>query len=346
MRSFRNDYSEGCAPQIMEALQATNMVQTVGYGEGDPYCERARELIRDACGQPDAMVEFCSGGTSANLIAVSGMLRDYEGVICTPDAHINTHETGAIGACARTILPTGDTNGFLSPEGCERVWRTQTSCGRHMTRPGLIYLTNATELGGVWDRASFDAICDWARDHGLRIYVDGARMANALEARGCDLSLAHIASRVDALTLGGTKNGLLFGEAMVIMDDRLKVDFPYLQKMRGGVMAKGRLLGVQFEAALADGLYWRMARHANEMADALGEGLEDLGFASWGATGTNQRFFAMDEATAATFERECGCERWCETDEGLQVIRFVCSWATTAESIDEVVALAASLGAR
>ena len=196
MHMFRNDYSEGAAPQILEAITRTNEEQCVGYTEGDPHCERARELIRAACGRDDVDVEFCIGGTSANIVGVTGMLRDWEGVICTKDAHINVHETGSIAACGRTILPTQDADGFLSPDEAERVWANQTMTGRHMTRPAMIYITNATEFGGVWDRARFDAICDWARSHDLFVYVDGARMATALTSRGCDLTLIDTAGRL------------------------------------------------------------------------------------------------------------------------------------------------------
>lgn len=343
MRSFRNDYSEGAAPQVMEALAATNAEQTVGYTEGDPYCERARQLLRDVCGQPDAAVEFCVGGTSANLICVAGMLRDYEGVICTPDAHIVTHETGSIGACGRTTLPTRDGDGFLSVAGAQRVWNYQTSCGRHMTRPALVYITNSTEFGGVWGRDRFDAVCDWAQDHGCKVYVDGARLGAALESAGNDLSLRHIASRADAFTIGGTKNGMLFGEAVVIRDPDLRRDFPYLQKMRGGLMAKGRLLGVQYVAAFEDGLYWRLARHADECAVALREGLVGAGYDPYLPSSTNQQFFTVPAATADALEEAVGCETFLTLADGRRVVRFVCSWATTQADVAELVAFASGL---
>ncbi|MEY8437550.1 beta-eliminating lyase-related protein [Atopobiaceae bacterium 24-176] len=343
MRSFKNDYSEGAAPQILDAIVATNAEQTVGYTEGDPYTERARTLVRDACGQPDAMVEFCIGGTSANLVCVSGLLRDYEGVICTPDAHIVTHETGAIGACSRTTLPTRDTDGFLSVEEAERVWQFQMSCGRHMTKPALVYITNSTEFGGVWDRARFDAICDWAQARHCKVYVDGARLGPALESPANDLSLRHIASRADAFSIGGTKNGMLFGEAVVIRDPGLKRDFPYLQKTRGGLMAKGRLLGVQFAAAFEDGLYWRLARHANECALALRDGLVAAGFEPFLSSSTNQQFFCVDAGLADTLEEACGCEIFLALPDGRKVVRFVCSWATSQADVAELVAFCASL---
>lgn len=343
MRSFMNDYSEGAAPEVLAALVATNDEQTCGYTEGDPHCERARALIREACGQPDAMVEFCIGGTSANLICVSGMLRDYEGVICTPDAHIVAHETGAVGACGRTTLATHDADGFLSPDECERVWRYQTSIYRHMTLPKLVYITDSTEFGGVWTRERFDAICDWAAEHDCKVYVDGARLGAALESPANDLTLEHLAGRADAFTIGGTKNGLLFGEAIVIRDPELRRDFPYLQKERGGLMAKGRLLGVQFAAAFEDGLYWRLARHADEQALRLREGMLELGYEPYLSSLTNQQFFVVPDAVGDQFTESCGCETFLQWPDGRRVIRFVCSWATTPESVEELLALARQL---
>ncbi len=346
MRMFKNDYSEGAAPQILDALVRTNAEQCVGYTEGDPHCERARELIRAACGRDDVDVEFCVGGTSANIVGVTGMLRDWEGVICTKDAHINVHETGAIAACGRTILATQDADGFLSPEATELMYANQTMTGRHMTLPKMIYITNATEFGGVWDRARFDAICDWAHGRGLKVYVDGARMAVALTSEGNDLTLEHLAARADAFYLGGTKNGMLFGEAMVIADPELKQSFPYLVKERGGLMAKGRLLGVQFEAAFeqpADGgeaLYWRLARGANEHALRLRAGLNELGFESYLPANTNQQFFVVEPAVAEKFAQAVGCETFAQLPDGRRVIRFVTSWATRAADVDELLAFA------
>ncbi|MBQ9058555.1 MAG: hypothetical protein IJ125_05180 [Atopobiaceae bacterium] len=343
MRMFRNDYSEGAAPQILQALIDSNAEQCVGYTEGDPHCEHARELIRNACGRDDVDVEFCIGGTSANIVGVTGLLRDWEGVICTPDAHINAHETGAIAACGRTVLPTRDTDGFVSVEEAERVWRVQTSTGRHMTLPAAIYISNTTELGGVWTAQRFDALCDWADDHNLPVYVDGARLGSALTSEENDLSLAHIAQRASAFTIGGTKCGLLFGEAMVIAHPRLKESFGYLIKERGGLMAKGRLLGVQFETAFSGGLYWKLAQHANQCACALRDALVSIGLKPYGSSSSNQQFFVMDNAMAEKVEEALGCERWLELDDKHRVMRFVCSWATTMADVTEAVSYIASL---
>lgn len=348
MRMFRNDYSEGAAPEVLQALIDTNEEQCPGYTEGDVHCERARALIRDAVGLPDAAVEFCVGGTSVNLIAVTGMLRDWEGVIATPLAHIATHETGAIARAGRTILLTNDTDGFVSPDAAERVYGRQMAGGRHMTKPALIYIADTTEIGGVWSRERFFALADWADAHDIPIYVDGARLASALEAKDADLTLEDIAQRASAFTLGGTKDGLLFGEALVFTDSRLQESFPYLQKELGGLVAKGRLLGVQFERALtpdADGdLPWlRYARQANACAERLFEGLSGLGFEPYGGHDSNQLFFYVTEAEELAFRGACGSETISVLPDGRRIIRFVTSWATKIEDTDELVSFAATL---
>lgn len=348
MRMFRNDYSEGAAPEVLQALIDTNEEQCPGYTEGDVHCERARALIRDAVGLPDAAVEFCVGGTSVNLIAVTGMLRDWEGVIATPLAHIATHETGAIARAGRTILLTNDTDGFVSPDAAERVYGRQMAGGRHMTKPALIYIADTTEIGGVWSRERFFALADWADAHDIPIYVDGARLASALEAKDADLTLEDIAQRASAFTLGGTKDGLLFGEALVFTDSRLQESFPYLQKELGGLVAKGRLLGVQFERAFtpdADGdLPWlRYARQANSCAERLFEGLSGLGFEPYGGHDSNQLFFYVTEAEELAFRGACGSETISVLPDGRRIIRFVTSWATKIEDTDELVSFAATL---
>lgn len=348
MRMFRNDYSEGAAPEVLQALIDTNEEQCPGYTEGDVHCERARGLIRDAMGLPDAAVEFCVGGTSVNLIAVTGMLRDWEGVIATPLAHIATHETGAIARAGRTILLTNDTDGFVSPDAAERVYGRQMAGGRHMTKPALIYIADTTEIGGVWSRERFFALADWADAHDIPIYVDGARLASALEAKDADLTLEDIAQRASAFTLGGTKDGLLFGEALVFTDSRLQESFPYLQKELGGLVAKGRLLGVQFERAFtpdADGdLPWlRYARQANTCAERLFEGLSGLGFEPYGGHDSNQLFFYVTEAEELAFRGACGSETISVLPDGRRIIRFVTSWATKIEDTDELVSFAATL---
>ena len=259
------------------------------------------------------------------------------------------HETGAVAATGRSVLPTRDADGFLSPAEAERVYRYQTGTGRHMTRPAMIYISNTTELGGVWSLERFDAICNWAASHDLKVFVDGARMASALTSPAAEgLTLEHLAARADAFYLGGTKNGLLFGEAVVIADPGLREAFPYLIKERGGLMAKGRLLGVQFEAAFTpdetgEAPYWRLARSANECAFRLREGLIALGFEAYGEAPSNQQFFALEPQVAQAFVDAAGCEVFQELPDGRLLTRFVCSWATTIADVDELLAFAKTL---
>ena len=334
MHQFSTDYAEGAAPEVLAALVATNAEQHPGYTEGDPHCEHARELIRAACGRDDVDVEFAIGGTSANVVALNGLLRDWEGVICTKDAHINVHETGALAAAGRSVLPTQDADGFLSPEQAERVWRFQTSTGRHMTRPAAVYVSDTTELGGVWTRERFDAICDWAEGHGLAIFVDGARLGSALTSPENDLTLPHIAQRASALYIGGTKNGALMGEAMVIADERLREAWPYLIKERCGLLAKGRLLGVQFLAYFENDLWLTAARHAVLAAQRIARTFTGAGYRLLADSPTNQIFPIVPNEKMDELAKTFIFEENAPVDEAHTAIRFVTSWATKDASVD------------
>ena len=350
MHQFRNDYSEGAAPEMLDALLRTNAEQTPGYGT-DRHCAQAADTIRVACGQPEALVRFIPGGTAANAIAISALTEEFEGPILAADAHPTAHETGAIEACGRRILATADANGVLTPEECERVYDQTTAGGCHATRPAMIYFSNTSELGHVYTRAEFDRLCDWAESRGLAAYVDGARMASALAASDGDLELRHIAARADAFTLGGTKAGMLFGEALVVNPrterTRRACDrIPYLIKRAGHMTAKGRLMGVQFQAAFTPGAdgslpYLRHAAHANACAVALARGLEDAGLEPYIRTMGNQQFFWCTRPQAEQLEATLGAE--VTYVNGRPVARFVTSWATPMEAVDEAVAFARTL---
>lgn len=215
MHQFRNDYSEGAAPAILDALVRTNLEQCVGYG-ADEHCSRAAELIRTEIGQPDASVAFVPGGTPANILAITSLTEEFEGPLCAADAHPTIHETGAIEACGRRLLATRDPLGRLTCLGMEPLWAASVANGAATTRPGMLYFSQTSELGYVYTCAEFDALCDWAAERELAVYVDGARMASGCMAAGTDLTIQHIAERADAFTLGGTKNGMLFGETLVV----------------------------------------------------------------------------------------------------------------------------------
>ena len=353
MHQFQNDYSEGAAPAILDALVRTNAEQTVGYGE-DEHCARAFDLIRADVAAPDAFVKFVPGGTPANILAISALTEDFEGPICAADAHPTIHETGAIEACGRRLLATRDPYGILTPEEAERTYRDMMATSYHTTRPGMIYIADTSEFGHVYTCAEFDALCDWAESRELAVYVDGARMASAMTAEGADLTIQHVAKRADIFTLGGTKNGMLFGEALVVSPrtargERAIERLPYLTKRAGALTAKGRLMGVEYEAAFEstgtkDGaLYWQIAREANACACALADGLAALGLKRAIETRGNQQFFWMAPALAARFAETCGCETMVAHDPtgaGHVVVRFVTSWATRREHVDELLAWA------
>ena len=355
MRRFTNDYSEGAAPEILDSLIRTNTEQTPGYGD-DGHCAHAAELICAEIGQPDAYVRFVPGGTVANMLAISALTEDFEGPICAADAHPTIHETGAIEACGRRLLATDDAFGVLTPEAAEITYRHMTATGCHTTRPAMIYFSNTTEFGHVYTRAEFDALCDWAAGHDLAVYVDGARMASACTAEGSDLTIQHIAEHADAFTLGGTKNGMLFGEALVVSPrserGRRAIErIPYLTKRAGAMTAKGRLMGLMYEAAFTateegELPYWTYARHANACATRLARGLVEAGFEPYIETSGNQQFFWVTPEQAEALASTCGCETQTVEDPtgaGRIVVRFVTSWACSEAEVDEAVAFAASL---
>ena len=340
MHLFRNDYSEGAHPHVLDALVRTNAEQTAGY-TCDGHCERAAALILDACGltPAEADVRFVPGGTAANVICLNGLFeRPYDAVVCTPDGHVNTYETGALEATGHKVLATSDADGFVSVEAAEAVVRGNEAFGSHMTRPQVVYVSDTTELGGVYSRARLEELSAYARGRGMKLFLDGARLGSALTSPANDLSLPDVARLCDAFYVGGTKNGLLFGEAVVARDPQLRRDLPWLMKRHANLLAKGRLLGVQFEAAFEDGLYWECARNANERAAELRAGLLADGWDEWAPSASNQLFFELPAAAAARFVEECGCEVF--FDRGAtQVVRFVTSWATTSNDVAEALAL-------
>ena len=360
MHQFRNDYSEGAAPAILDALVRTNAEQCPGYG-ADAHCARAADLIRAEIDQPDAHVTFVPGGTPANILAITALAEEFEGPLCAADAHPTIHETGAIEAHGRRLLATRDPLGRLTPAGMEPLWNAAVANGPATTRPGMLYFSHTSELGYVYTRTEFDALCDWAEARDLAVYVDGARMASGIMAAGTDLSIQHIAARADAFTLGGTKNGMLFGEALVVSPRtargrRAIARLPYLTKRAGQLSAKGRVTGVMFEAAFdptgADeqgrALYWQLAAHANELACRLADGLVAAGFEPYLTTTGNQQFFWVTSEEGARLSEALGAELQVQPDPlsaGRIVARFVTSWATETADVDEAVSFARALRA-
>lgn len=335
MISFMNDYGEGAHPKILQALSQTNLENTVGYG-ADEYCNQARVRIQELVSDPDADVHFLVGGTQANMTAISSFLRPHEAVIAADTGHIAVHETGAIEATGHKILTVPTKDGKLTPEQVQAVLERHTD--EHMVKPKLIFISDATETGTVYTKSELAGLSKLCKKQGLYLYLDGARLGTALTSAENDLNLRDLAEFTDAFYIGGTKNGALFGEALVITRDNLKPDFRYFIKQKGGMLAKGRLLGVQFMELMRDGLYFELASHANTMAQRLQSGIEDLGYPLMLRSPTNQIFPIFEDRMVETLSEKYLFERWEKKDGGRIAIRLVTSWATKAGAVDEILA--------
>lgn len=332
MYQFRNDYSVGCHPVVLEALSNANTEHIVGYG-ADKHCQECADLIRELCKAPKAQVYFMMGGTQTNLTAIAAFLRPWESVISPASGHINGHESGAVEATGHKILAVHTAaNGKLTPAMIQPI--LEECKDEHLTKPRLVYLSDATETGGVYTKAELTELSLFCRRNGLLLFLDGARLGCALASKVNDLTLADIAELTDAFYIGGTKNGAMFGEALVITDPVLQKDFFRIQKQRGAVMAKGWLLGLQFKALLKDGLYFKIARHAVEVAQYLQGGLKNLGIPMMVDSPTNQIFPIVPDSLLPQLEKLCTYEVWGKADEGHTVVRFVTSFATPLDSAE------------
>lgn len=340
---FRNDYSEGAHPKVLQALVETNLVSTPGYG-CDEYCACARELLRERFACPNADVHFLVGGTQTNLTAAAAFLRPWEAIIAADTGHIAVHETGAIEATGHKVYVVPGVDGKLTSDAIRTAVRDhQTGTEEHMVLPRMVYVSDSTELGTIYTRAELQALSDTCRELGLYLYLDGARMAMALTAQGNDLVPEDFAQLCDAFYLGGTKNALLFGEALVIVNNALKPYFRNVMKQHGGMLAKGRLLGVQFAAILQDDLWLQTARHANELAQRLAAALTAMGVPLYAASPTNQVFPIFTNAQVEALRQDFSFEFIARVDENHSAIRFVTSWATRPEDVDALICAVRSL---
>jgi len=327
---FRNDYSEGAHPKVLEALINTNMEQTLGYGE-DHYCLEAADMIRNKIGVPDADIHFLVGGTQTNFTALSAFMRPHEAVISSARGHICVHETGAIEATGHKIIAMPTKDAKLKASQIEEA--VHYHCDEHMVKPKVVYITNSTELGTTYSKAELMEIRQMCDRYNLYLYLDGARLASALTAPGCDISLQDLGKLTDAFYIGGTKNGLLFGEAIVITNDKLKEDFRYIIKQKGGLLAKGRLLGLQFKALFEKDLYFELAQHANDMSTLLRNGISQMGFEFLVDSTTNQLFPIFPATLVKELEKVCSFEHEGPVDAEREAIRFVTSWATNEADV-------------
>jgi threonine aldolase len=335
MYSFRNDYSEGAHPDILNALIQYNSTQEEGYGL-DSYSQKAIALLRMLVGDANADVHLLSGGTQTNLIAISSFLRPHEACITATTGHIATHETGAIEATGHKLLAVSAPEGKLTPDLIEPLLLEHHF--EHMVKPRLVYISNPTELGTVYGKNELITLQDYCREKNLLIYMDGARLGNALTSEGTDLTMRDVYQLTDAFFVGATKNGALLGEALIIRNTDLRSDVRYLIKQRGGLLAKGRLLGVQFEALFINNLYFELASHANNMAQNMVAALQEAGCSFWLKSPTNQIFPIIDNRVIAILADSYGFYVWAKINATHSAIRLVTSWATTNEAVQEFVA--------
>ena len=338
MYSFLNDYSEGAHPRVLEALNQTNLIQTVGYGE-DEYCTKAKKVVLQKIGQPHADVHFLVGGTQTNMLMISYALKHYQAVIACDEGHIHVHETGAVEGAGHKILVRPHVHGKVTCDMIKDICLQHKD--EHMVQPRMVYISQTTELGTYYTREELQDLYQITRQYGLYLFMDGARLGSALALPEAP-TLEEIAKNVDAFYIGGTKMGALFGEALVIIHDDLKPQFRYHMKNKGAMLAKGRLLGIQFYELLKDHLYEDIGRYENQMADLIRQALIQKGFSIYEPSQTNQIFVDLPQKALEAIEKEFMVTHM-GTVSGGERIRIVTSWATSKEAVNAFVQLIENL---
>lgn len=324
--NFQNDYSEGAHPNILDALQQSNGSQDYGYGL-DAITAQTAVMIKNLIKNPSAEVHFVTGGTQANIVVLSSLMRPHEAVICADVGHINIHEAGAIEAIGHKILSVPTSDGKITPEQIQSVLLQHLP--DHMALPRVVFISNATELGSTYSKDELKNLSVICRENGLLLYMDGARLATALCTKTNDVTLADIAQLTDVFYIGGTKNGALLGEAIIFNSAQLARDFRYHIKQRGGLLAKGRLLSIQFSELFKNNLWFNLAENANGAAEIIRQGLLKNGIKFFSKSETNLIFPILKNSLIDALEKQYGFYRWKELSEGYSAIRIVTSWATS-----------------
>ena len=340
MLSFESDYTEGAHPLILQKMQETNMIQTTGYGTDD-FCRSAAEKIRKACGCPQAQITFLSGGTQTNQIVIDSILKPFEGVVSADTGHINSHEAGAIEYTGHKVLALPNHLGKMDPKELEHYLKTFFADGNHehMVFPGMVYITHPTEYGTIYTKeelASISAVC---HSYGLPLYLDGARMGYALASYETDVTLKDVAEYCDVFYIGGTKVGALLGEAVVFTKNNEPQHFITRVKQHGGLLAKGRVMGIQFDVLFEDDLYMKISAHAIRMAEILKTALKEKGYRFFLNSPTNQQFVILENSKMEELGKEVRFSFWEAYDEDHTVVRFATSWATTEENLERLISL-------
>ena len=335
MYMFHNDYNECCHPYLMEKMLKMQSVQMESYGL-DVCCEAAAARIRKLCCNDELAVHFLVGGTQTNLTVISAALRPHQAVLCAQTGHINVHETGAIEATGHKVVALMSLDGKLTADQIEEAACEQLrdENAEHVAQLKLVYISNSTELGTVYTHAELKDISAVCRQYGFYLFMDGARLSYALTTENCDVTLADLARFCDVFSLGGTKCGAMFGEAVVISNPAISDDFRYLIKQRGGMLAKGWLLGLQFDALLENNLYFEIAYRANKFADQIRETLEDLGYPQLILNNTNQVFPILPNTLLKRLSQDFSFTHQKNVDDGHSAVRFCTSWATSQQSVD------------
>ena len=337
MISFECDYNTGAHPKVLENLVKYNHAKPTPYGF-DEFSERAKARIREAIGMPEAQIFFLTGGTQTNATTIDSMLYQYEGVICVGSGHINVHEAGAVEFTEHKIITIPDTNGKMEARVLNKYLDDFMHDGNrdHAVHPGLVYITFPTELGTIYSARELEDIHKVCQDYNIPLYIDGARLGYGLMAEGCDISLPYLARHCDVFYIGGTKIGALCGEAVVFTNRPAHKHFFSIQKQHGAVIAKGALIGLQFEALFTDKLYFKLARHAIDMAMQMKQVFKDKGYDFWIDSPTNQQFIIMSDAKVDELSQHMEFTHWGPADSHHTICRFVTSWATSEEDIEEL----------
>ena len=336
--SFASDYMEGAHPAIIQRLVQTNMEQTSGYGT-DEYCERARSFVRKACECPEAAVHFLVGGTQTNATVIDALLNRYEGVIAAQTGHVAVHEAGAIEFCGHKVLTLTCDKGKITAASVKRYLQDFYADGNygHMVHPGMVYISQPTEYGTLYTKQEMSAISAVCREYHIPLYVDGARLAYALACKENDITLADLATLCDAFYIGGTKCGALFGEAVVIPDPKRSPHFFTIMKQHGALLAKGRLLGIQFETLFTDDLYLHIGENAIRAADTIRTFLDSHGYEQYFTAPTNQIFIVLDNTRYAELSKKITFGFWEKKDDSHTVVRIATDWATTPENVEKLL---------
>lgn len=338
MLHFESDYMEGCHPLILKKLEEINFQKNTGYGY-DPYCASAADRIRAACGKPEAKVQFLVGGTQTNSTVIRAILRPAFGVICADTGHIAVHEAGAVEASGHKVLTIPGKDGKISAEQVETFMRMfyEDANWEHEVRPGMVYISHPTEYGTLYTKEELKNLYRVCRAYRLPLFIDGARLGYGLAAYGTDVTLPDLADSCDVFYVGGTKVGALLGEAVVFTDPALAEDFFTIKKMAGGLLAKGWLIGVQFDVLFTDDNYLKISKNAIDTAMAIKDGLAAKGLRSYLDSPTNQQFFLVSNEEEKRIASFAGCGFMEKPDEGHSVIRFCTSWATRMEDVEELL---------